>query len=258
LVKKKGKEKIVMLTAYDYPTAKILSQTELDAILVGDSAGMNVLGYSSTLSVTMEEMEIFVKAVARANPPQLVIADMPFLSYEVSIEKAVENAGKLIRAGGEAVKIEGGREVVDVVRALVRAGIPVLGHIGLTPQRVLKIGGYKLMGKQEEVLVEDAAELEKAGAFGIVIENTYAEVAKRVTETVKIPTICIGSGPYCDGQVLVIHDVIGLSEVRPYFSKTYVNLKEEILKAAKDFVKEVREGFFPSQENYRVRVKTAG
>ncbi|MCY0860078.1 MAG: 3-methyl-2-oxobutanoate hydroxymethyltransferase [Sulfolobaceae archaeon] len=253
-VKKKGKEKITMLTAYDYPTAKIVSETELDGILVGDSLGMVALGYPSTVYVSMNEMIIHAQAVARANPPQLVVVDMPFLSYEVDIKEAVRNAGRLIRAGGEAVKIEGGEEVKDVVKAIVKAGIPVMGHIGLTPQRYLKLGGYRVMGKskeEEEQLVRDAEELENSGVFSIVIENTYADIAKRITEKVSVPTICIGSGPYCDGQILVIHDILGLSDFKPYFAKTYVNLKEIIGNSIRQYINEVREGKFPEKQHYK-------
>ncbi len=250
-MKKRG-EKIVMITAYDYPTAKLVDEAGVDAILVGDSLGMVVLGYSSTLPVTMEEMLHHIRAVARARPRALVIGDMPFLSYETSTRDAVLNAGRMLKEGAEAVKIEGGVEVVDKVEAMVKAGIPVMGHVGLTPQRALKLGGYKLMGKKVELaekIIEDAKALEDAGAFAVVIEFTVAEVARIITEKLSIPTICIGSGPWCDGQVLVIHDILGLSEEIPPFAKKYIDLSKIIREAVGSYVKEVRDGIFPSQEH---------
>jgi 3-methyl-2-oxobutanoate hydroxymethyltransferase len=252
-VKKKGKEKITMLTAYDYPTAKIIAKTDLDGILVGDSLAMVVLGMENTLKVGMEEMLIHLDAVVRAKPKQLIVADMPFLSYETSITDAVRNAGEFARHGADAVKLEGGEEMADVIKAIVKAGVPVMGHIGLTPQRFLRLGGYRTIGKgnEEEQLLRDAKALEDAGVFSIVVENTYSHVAKRITESVQVPTICIGSGPYCDGQILVIHDVLGLSDFKPYFAKSYVDLKEIIEKAINEYIKEVRELKFPSKEHYK-------
>lgn len=245
-----------MLTAYDYPTAKIISQTNLDSILVGDSLGMVVQGKDNTLKVSMKDMLIHLDAVVRAKPPQLIVADMPFLSYEISISKAVKNAGLFAKHGADAVKLEGGEEMTDVVKKIVRAGIPVMGHIGLTPQRFLRIGGYRILGKresEEQQLLRDAKTLEEAGAFSIVIENTYADVAKKITESLNIPTICIGAGPYCDGQVLVIHDILGLSDFSPYFAKRYVNIKEIIKKAVEDYIIDVKENKFPSKEHYKSR-----
>ncbi|BBG25241.1 3-methyl-2-oxobutanoate hydroxymethyltransferase [Sulfuracidifex tepidarius] len=245
-----------MLTAYDYPVARIISETEIDSILVGDSLGMVVLGYQSTQKVDMEDMIRHTSAVSRANPPQLIVADMPFLSYEVSREEAVRNAGLLVKAGADAVKLEGGREIVDVVRAIINAGIPVMGHIGMTPQRYLKLGGFRVVGKSDaesDSIVEDAKALEEAGAFSIVIENTYADVAEKVTRSLSMPTICIGAGLSCDGQVLVIHDLLGLSEMRPYFAKAYLDLKSEIRKAVSAYVDDVRSGKFPGKENYKER-----
>jgi 3-methyl-2-oxobutanoate hydroxymethyltransferase len=250
--KKRQKEKITMLTSYDYPITKIISNTQLDGILVGDSLGMVILGYNSTLPVSMREVIHHLRAVARANPPQLIVADMPFMSYEVSEEEAVRNAGKLVKNGAEAVKIEGGEEMVDVIKAMIRAGIPVMGHIGLTPQRYLKIGGYRVMGKENfDQLIQDAKALERAGIFSIVIENTYAEVAREITENLNIPTICIGSGPYCDGQILVIHDLLGLSENKPYFAKSYLDLYKLIKEAIENYIQDVKTGKFPSKENYK-------
>jgi 3-methyl-2-oxobutanoate hydroxymethyltransferase len=254
LKKKERKEKITMLTAYDYPTAKVISNTDLDGILVGDSLGMVVLGLENTLNVTMSDMVRHVSAVARAKPKQLIVADMPFLSYEVSVNEGVRNAGKLTRNGADAVKLEGGEEVVDVIRAIIKAGIPVMGHIGLTPQRFLRIGGFRTIGKREkeaEQLIRDAKALEDAGVFSIVVENTYAEVAKKITETVSVPTICIGAGPYCDGQILVIHDLLGFTDFSPYFAKAYVNLKEIIDKAVNEYINDVKSGKFPARENYK-------
>jgi len=240
-----------MLTAYDYPSAKIISQTNLDGILVGDSLGMVVLGKENTLKVTMRDMLIHLDAVVKAKPPQLIVADMPFLSYETSIKDAVKNAGLLARHGADAVKLEGGEEMRDVVRAIVRAGIPVMGHIGF-----LRIGGYRILGKrekEEEQLLKDAKTLEEAGAFSIVIENTYSDVAKKITESISIPTICIGAGPYCDGQILVIHDLLGLSDFTPYFAKKYIDLRGLIRRAIEDYISEVKEGKFPGKEHYKSR-----
>ncbi|MUN29236.1 3-methyl-2-oxobutanoate hydroxymethyltransferase [Sulfuracidifex metallicus] len=255
-LKKKGKEKITMLTAYDYPTSRIISETELDSILVGDSLGMVVLGYNNTQKVEMEDIIRHTSAVARANPPQLMVADMPFLSYEISVEEGIRNAGLLVKAGADAVKLEGGVEVVDVVKGITKAGIPVMGHIGMTPQKYLKLGGFRVMGKSEEeaeLLVEDAKVLEKAGAFAVVIENTYADIAEKITKALNIPTICIGAGPSCDGQVLVIHDLLGFSETKPYFAKNYINLNEIIKNAVSQYSNDVKSGTFPSKENYKDR-----
>ncbi len=253
ILKYKGKKKIVMITAYDYTFAKLVDQAGVDIILVGDSVGMVVHGYRSTLPVNMDMMLLHVSSVARAEPRALVVGDMPFLSYETSVEDAVRNAGLLVKNGAEAVKIEGGEEVVDIVKALIRAGIPVMGHIGLTPQRYLVIGGYRKRGKKRneiEKIINDAKQLEKAGVFAIVIEFTAADVAKTITEELSIPTICIGSGPYCDGQVLVLHDLLGLSEQTPPFAKKYADLRNIIINAVQQYVKDVREGRFPSRNHY--------
>lgn len=253
ILKMKGREKIAMITAYDYVSTKIVDMTGVDIILVGDSVGMVVHGFESTLPVSMDMMLLHVSSVARAKPRALVVGDMPFLSYEISIEEAVRNAGLMIKAGAEAVKIEGGSEISDVVRAMIRAGIPVMGHIGLNPQRSLLIGGYRKRGLSEperERIIEDARALEKAGAFSLVIEFTAADVAEEITKEISIPTICIGSGPYCDGQVLVLHDVLGLYENIPPFAKRYVDLRSIIQEAIKKYVDEVRKGVFPSREHY--------
>ncbi|KAF2960656.1 3-methyl-2-oxobutanoate hydroxymethyltransferase [Thermotoga sp. 38H-to] len=253
LKKMKGKEKIVMVTAYDAPSARIARDAGIDVILVGDSLGNNVLGYENTIPVTMEEMLIHVAAVKRGAPDAFIVADMPFLSYQTSVEKAVENAGKFLKVGANAVKIEGGEEFGELVQKLVESGIPVMGHIGLTPQFVNRFGGYRVQGKTEknrEYLLRSAKELEKRGAFAIVLELIVEEVAKEITESVSIPTIGIGSGRFCDGQVLVWHDLLGLNpDFVPRFSKKYANLYEVILKALQDFRREVKEGLFPTEEH---------
>ncbi len=249
----KGKKKIVMVTAYDYPTAKIVDSAGVDIILVGDSLSMTVLGNPSTLQVDMETMLRHTEAVARATPKALLVADMPFLSYEAGGAEAVRNAGQFLKAGADAVKIEGGQEYVDVVRSFVRAGIPVMGHVGLTPQKHKVLGGYRLVGRtSSEALqvIRDAEAIADAGAFSIVIEYTASEVAKAVTERVGVPTICIGSGPFCDGQVLVFHDIVGLSESSPPFAKRYVDLASQILEAIRRYKDEVENGVFPEEERY--------
>ncbi len=252
--KKSENEKIVMITAYDYMTAKIVDSIGVDGILVGDSVGMVLLGYENTLPVSMEEMLHHTRAVARAKPRALIVGDMPFMSYQVSKEKAVENAGRFIKAGADAVKIEGGFEVIDKVEAIIKAGIPVMGHIGLTPQRVLQFGGYRLMGKEYEYairLVEEAMMLQEAGVFSIVIEFTTAEVAEEITKRLDIPTICIGCGGDCDGQIIVINDIIGLSPFIPSFAKKYADVAGVIKEAVASYRDEVRSGKFPAKEHTR-------
>jgi 3-methyl-2-oxobutanoate hydroxymethyltransferase len=252
---KERKEKIVMLTAYDYPTAKMEDEAGIDAILVGDSLGNVILGYRDTLSVTMDEMVHHTKAVARGTKHALVIADMPFLSYQASTEDAIRNAGRLIKEGrAEAVKLEGGRSVVNKVDAIIGAGIPVMGHLGMTPQSIHQFGGYKVRGKNEAAarsIIEDSKVLEKAGVFGIVLECMPWQLAKIITKKVDVPTIGIGAGPYCDGQVLVTHDLLGLSgEFSPKFVKKYAQLGGVIMNALADFKGEVKSGKFPSSEHY--------
>jgi len=245
--------KIVMITAYTYYQALIADAAGVDGILVGDSLGMVIMGYQSTLPVTLPQIVHHLKAVLNARPKALVVADMPFLSYEVSRDEAVRNAGKLIKLGADAVKVEGGTEIIDKVEAMIKAGIPVMGHIGLNPQRYLQLGGYKLRGKTVDdalKIIEDAKALEEVGVFSIVIEFTVAEVAKKVTEIVKIPTICIGSGPYCDGQVLVFHDLLGINPNPPPFAKVYVNGFELFKEAIKKYVSEVRQNVFPEERHY--------
>lgn len=252
--KKEKKEKITMVTAYDYPTARMLDEVGIDTILVGDSLGMVVLGYESTLPVTMDEMIHHCKAVARGVKRGFIIGDMPFMSYQVSIEKAIENAGRFIKEGGcDAVKLEGGSEVAHIVRAIVEMGIPVCAHIGLTPQRATMLSGYRVQGRDVETarsLIRSARDLEEAGAFIIVMECVPDILARIITEQVEIPTIGIGAGKDCDGQVLVYHDIVGLFEkFMPKFVKRYVNLAPEVKDALRRFKEEVESGMFPGPEH---------
>lgn len=253
LKKKAEGKKITMLTAYDYPFAQIVEEAGLDAILVGDSLGMVVQGLDNTLPVTMDEMVYHTKIVARAVKNTLVIGDMPFMSYQTGIEEAVKNAGRFLKeAGASAVKLEGGAEVAGQIRAMTRSDIPVMAHIGLTPQSVHRMGGYKVQGKTEEAakrLIEEAHIAEDAGAFALLMEAIPMELAGRITEELSIPTIGIGAGPHCDGQVLVLHDVIGMFErFVPKFVKRYANLKDEALKAITTYREEVEKGEFPSKQ----------
>ncbi len=252
--KEKGK-KIVMLTAYDAPTASILSECGVDMILVGDSVGNALLGYESTIPVTLDDIIHHSAAVARAKPDCLIVGDMPFMSYKVSVEQALENCSLMLQEGGaEAVKIEGAStRVVEVVRAVVDSGIPVMGHIGLTPQSIFQLGGYRVQGRTAEMteaLVEQAKALEDAGAFSIVIELVPSETAKLITDSISIPTIGIGAGPHCDGQVLVLWDMLGLFEdFKPKFVKKYANIRSIIQDAVKEYSEEVRKGVFPEPEH---------
>lgn len=250
----KGKRKLTELTAYDYPTAHWVDQSGIDMILVGDSLAMVVLGQEDTLSVGMDVMIHHTRAVSRAARRALVIGDMPFLSYQASVEQAVINAGRFLGEGrAQAVKLEGGRKVAPQVRAIVDAGIPVQGHIGLTPQSVAQMGGFKVQGKTAEaakVLVDDAQALADAGCFSIVLEAIPAPIAARITESVPVPTIGIGAGPDCDGQVLVVHDVLGLFErFVPKFVKRYAHLTQPIQEALAQFREEVQTGRFPGPEH---------
>ena len=253
LMKMKGKEKIVMITAYDAPSARIAWEAGVDVILVGDSLGNNVLGYKDTIPVTMEEMLIHVAAVRRGAEKAFIVADMPFLSYQVSESEAIKNAGLFLKYGANAVKLEGGKDFAGLIKRLVASGIPVMGHLGLTPQSVNVFGGYKVQGKTEDSrkkLIEDAMALEKAGVFSIVLEMVVEEVAREITEKIKVPTIGIGAGRYCDGQVLVWHDVLGLNpEFSPKFVKKYADLYKISLEAIKAYKEEVKEGKFPGIEN---------
>ncbi len=251
-LKKNGK-KIAVLTAYDFPTARILDSAGIDCILVGDSAGTVVAGYENTLPITMDEMIFLTKAVARGVSRALVIADMPFLSFQTSEADAIRNAGRFLKeAGAQAVKLEGGSEIAPLILRMVDLGIPVMGHIGLTPQSVNKFGGYLVMGKtekQKNYLLQSARALQDAGCFSMVLEAVVPDVAKEITESVRIPTIGIGAGPHCDGQVLVISDMIGLfEEFRPKFVRAYADLAGIIRKAVTDYIDDVRNGRFPGEE----------
>lgn len=252
--KKEAGQKITMLTAYDYPLARLVDEAGIDAILVGDSLGNVVLGYDSTIPVTVDDMVHHVKAVTRGAKRAMVVADMPFLSYHVSREEALRNAGRLIQEGGaQAVKLEGGQEVAETVRAITAAGIPVMGHLGLTPQSVHQIGGYRVQGKDEgaaQKLLDDARALEEAGAFSLVLECVPAPLAALVTEKLGLVTISIGAGAGCDGQILVTHDLLGLlGGFSPKFAKRYANLREEIDKALRAYKAEVETGDFPAPEH---------
>jgi 3-methyl-2-oxobutanoate hydroxymethyltransferase len=251
---KKGREKIVGITAYDYITGKLAESVGLDFILIGDSASMVVLGYPDTYPITLEEMLILCQAVSRGAPNTLRVGDLPFLSYQVSIESALFNAGRFIKEGRcHAVKIEGGLEVVETVSALVRAGIPVLAHIGVTPQRSLDLGGLKARGKDLETakeLLDSALALESAGAFAVILECVPSEISRIITQRLRIPTIGIGAGPYTDGQILVFHDVVGLfPEMRPKFVKNYTEGFQIFAEALKNYQREVKEGLFPEEKH---------
>jgi 3-methyl-2-oxobutanoate hydroxymethyltransferase len=243
-----------MLTAYDYPTAQIVDQAGIDMILVGDSLGMVVQGVTSTLPVTMDEMIYHTKIVSRAASSSLVVGDMPFLSYQTDRAEAVRNAGRFLKeAGAEAVKLEGGTQMADVIRAIVNAGIPVVAHIGLTPQYIHTLGGFKVQGKNEaahEKILADARAVQDAGAFSVVLEAMPASLAKEIHELLHIPTIGIGAGPDCDGQVLVLHDILGLFDrFTPKFVKKYANLKDQAIKAVAKYKQEVESGAFPDEEH---------
>lgn len=247
-------KKITMLTAYDYSMAKLIDESSVNGILVGDSLGMVCLGYENTLSVTMEDMLHHTKAVVRGSKNALVVSDMPFMSYHTSVYDAVVNAGRFIKeAGSHAVKIEGGAEMTDVVRAIVRAKIPVMGHIGLTPQSVNVFGGFKVQGKSEEAaknLIEDALALEAAGVFAIVLECIPAKLAEIITNKLIVPTIGIGAGVSCDGQILVYQDMLGLFDnFKPKFVKTFANIGDNMKEAFKTYVEEVENGVFPAVEH---------
>ena len=247
-------EKITMLTAYDYAISSILDECNIDMILVGDSLGMVVLGYDTTLPVTMEDMLHHTKAVSRAAQNALIVADMPFLSYQISPASALANAGRFLQeANAQAVKLEGGREYAETVQKIVSAGIPVMAHLGLTPQSIHQIGGYKVQGKKEDAarkIVEDAKILEEAGAFSLVLECIPEGLASEITHSLAIPTIGIGAGVNCDGQVLVINDMLGIYErFTPKHVKKYANLNLEIKKAVKTYIAEVKHGTFPDSEH---------
>jgi 3-methyl-2-oxobutanoate hydroxymethyltransferase len=247
-----GSEPLVMVTAYDAPGARMASEAGVDLILVGDSVAMVVLGYDDTLQVTVDDLAHHTGAVARAKPDCVIVADLPWMSYHVSVEDTVRNAATLIRAGAVSVKLEGGRKRLPMVHALVDAEIPVMGHLGLTPQSVLPMGGYKVQGRTKDaadVLLEDAREITAAGVFSIVLEGIPAELAQRITEAVAVPTIGIGAGPSCDGQVLVIHDLLGLlpGDV-PKFVRRYADLHGAARDAVRQWASDVRTRAFPSND----------
>lgn len=259
---RKGTDPLVMVTAYDAPSARIADEAGVDIILVGDSVAMVVLGYEDTLSVTVEDMAHHVAAVARARPRPLVVADLPWLSYHVSAADTVRNAAALVRAGAQAVKLEGGRKRVRMVEAILDAEIPVMGHIGLTPQSVHAMGGFKVQGREADAaaaLVADARALAAAGCFAIVLEGVPDAVARAVTEAVDVPTIGIGAGPWCDGQVLVFHDLVGIEDrITPKFVRRYASLKADAVTAVARFAEDVRARRFPSEaESYHVSDEVA-
>ena len=246
--KAEGK-RFAMLSAYDFPTAQILDEAGIPVLLVGDSLGNNVLGYETTLPVTMEEMLHHTRAVSRGAANAMVVGDMPFLSYQVSVEEGVRNAGRFLKeAGAHAVKLEGPQ--IELTGKLVELGIPVMGHIGLTPQSVHGMGGYRVQGRGEEAartLMDQAQAIEKAGAFSIVLEGVPAELGRQITLSAQIPTIGIGAGPHCDGQVLVVNDLLGLSPRLPKLAKAYADLRAEIAAAARAYARDVADGTFPDE-----------
>lgn len=249
----KNSKKITVITAYDYTTAQLCDKAGVDMLLVGDSAGMVMLGYDSTIPVTMDQMCLFTEAVSRGRQNAMVVADMPFMSYQSNKSQAIENAGKLIKVGADAVKLEGGVEIKDTIQAIVEIGIPVMGHIGFQPQTTTLQEGYKVQAKTKDSaikLIESAKSLEKAGVFSIALEMVTKEVSKIISSSIRIPTIGIGSGPDCDGQVLVVHDVLGLYEkIKPKFAKRYLELSSDIVKAVESYKNDVVSGKFPGTEH---------
>ena len=252
-MKKDGK-KISAITSYDYTLASLCDKSGIDILLVGDSAGMVMLGYENTIPVTMDQMCMFTEAVSRARKNSLLVADLPFMSYQASIEDAIKNSGRLIQAGADAVKLEGGISMSETISAIVDVGIPVMGHIGLQPQTTMLSEGYKVQGRTKDTaikLIEDAKELEEAGVFSIALEMISHEVAQIISETISVPTIGIGSGAGCNGQVLVVQDLLGMFEkIKPRFAKRYLNLSEDIVKALENYKNDVESGTFPAQENW--------
>jgi 3-methyl-2-oxobutanoate hydroxymethyltransferase len=257
--KKKNGQKITAITAYDFPTAKVASDAGIDLILVGDSLGMVLQGHSSTLKTTLEEMIYHTRMVTSARPTSLVVTDMPFGSYHISVEQAVENAVRCVREGGaQAVKLEGGKNRFKAIEAIIDAEIPVLGHLGLTPQSILKLGGFKIQGKEEksaEEILEDAIQLEKQGVFAIVLESIPTELAQRITARLTIPTIGIGAGKYCDGQILVFHDLVGFTNLYyPKFVRKYADVYSTIHQAIGNYIKDIQTGDFPGEkESYHLK-----
>ena len=253
IVEKKGKEKISMITAYDYPSAKIADEAGVDIILVGDSLGMVILGYDSTLPVTVDEMIHHSKAVNRGRKNSFLVVDMPYLSYNVDIRDSIYNAGRIIKeSSANAVKIEGGARSVETIKRIIENEIPVMGHLGLTPQSVNIFGGYKIQGKDEkaaERIIKEAKMLEEAGVFSIVLEGVPENLAAEITREISIPTIGIGAGKECDGQVLVFHDMLGFNKEVPKFVKKYCNAEELFKESVEKYIKEIKEGVFPGKEN---------
>jgi 3-methyl-2-oxobutanoate hydroxymethyltransferase len=246
-------EKIAMLTAYDYSTAQVLDKAEIDGILVGDSLAMVVLGHENTYNITIDEMLIFISAVSRGAKNSFIIGDMPFMSYNLSVAQGLENAGKMIKAGANAVKLEGCNEhIISLVKRCTETGIPVLGHLGFTPQLMNTLGGHKIQGKTSdkiEAILESAKKLEEAGCFGIVLELMPADSAKYITENLKIPTIGIGAGVNCSGQIVVIDDILGkFTDFTPKFVKKYANLHDEIMNGVLKYKQEVKDSLFPSEK----------
>jgi 3-methyl-2-oxobutanoate hydroxymethyltransferase len=255
IARKKNREKITSLTAYDFLMAEMLDQAGIDIILIGDSAAMVVAGYETTLPITMDQMIYHSKIVTKAVKKALLVADMPFLSFQVSVEKGIENAGRFLKeANVQAVKVEGGEPVTDLIQKMVNFGIPVMGHIGLIPQSIHRFGSYKLQGKDPKIakqLKRDAKLLQDAGVFSVVLEKIPAGLAREITESLAVPTIGIGAGPYCDGQVLVTHDMLGIyDKFQPRFVRRYADLAKEMKSAFRQYIKDVRSGNFPAEEEY--------
>ena len=252
---KKRKKKISVITGYDYTLASLCDKAGIDVLLVGDSAGMVMLGYENTIPVTMDQMCMFTEAVSRARNNSLLVADLPFMSYQASIEDAINNSGKLIKAGADAVKLEGGSIMAETISAIVDVGIPVMGHIGLQPQTTMLSQGYKVQGRTKDSAIEVNPRckrlFEEAGVFSIALEMVSHEVAQIISETVNIPTIGIGSGVNCDGQVLVVQDLLGMyDKIKPKFAKRYMNLSEDIVKSLEDYKNDVESSTFPAEENW--------
>lgn len=253
IMEAKNKKKLSMITAYDVTSAKIAERAEIDMILVGDSLGMTMQGNNDTNSVTLDEMIYHIKIVAKNAPNTFIVADMPFMSYEISAEQALENAGRIFReTGARSVKMEGGKNILPQIRALTNAGIPVMGHLGLTPQRAAMLGGFKAQArtaKGAKELLEEALLLQEAGCFALVLEAVPYKVAEVITKRLSIPTISCGAGKYCDGQVLVFHDMLGLSDFTPRFVKVYANLAEQATQAIKTYIQEIEEVTFPEEKH---------
>jgi 3-methyl-2-oxobutanoate hydroxymethyltransferase len=254
LEKMQDGKKISVITAYDYTMASLCDKAGIDILLVGDSAGMVMLGYENTIPVTMDQMVLFTEAVSRARQNAFIVSDLPFMSYQASISDAIANSGRLVKAGADAVKLEGGRVVSETIRAIVETGIPVMGHIGFQPQTTTLAQGYKVQGRTKDAavrLIEDAKVLEEAGVFSIALEMVTDEVSKIISETISVPTIGIGSGKHCDGQVLVVHDILGMyDKLKPKFVKQYLSLSDQITKAVSNYRTDVESGKFPAKENW--------